>query len=72
MNSGALLQERANYFEITEGTNWNPTTNLRVRPEIRYDWANGMGANNDRYDPQQGTYRQPDLWTFGCDVILFY
>ncbi len=29
------------YWELTGGVNWKPTANLIVRPELRYDWANG-------------------------------
>ncbi len=40
------------FNEVTGGVNYNPTLNLRIRPELRYDWqsgsyvANGFGQNN--------------------------
>ena len=72
LNTGVPGVDRANYFALTAGANWNPTTNLRVRPEIRYDWDNGMGAATSRYDPIAGAYTQPDMWTFGVDAIYFF
>ena len=63
---------RANYFEVTLGVNWRPTPNLRFRPEVRYDWDNGMGAATSRFDPEGGSYNKPDLWTFAFDAIWLY
>lgn len=47
-----------NFYAITAGLNWTPTTNLVVRPEIRYDWyesGNFGGAlpYNDGSDADQ-------------------
>ena len=64
---------RANYWGITLGLNYRPNNNFRFRPEIRHDWANGMGTNPGlRYDPLGGAYRRADLWTFGMDAIWLY
>lgn len=30
-----------NFFEVTAGLNWQPTANIMVRPEARWDWYNG-------------------------------
>ena len=30
-----------NFYSVSAGVNWSPTSNLMVRPEIRYDWFNG-------------------------------
>ena len=30
-----------NYYEFTAGLNWTPRENLKVRPELRYDWYDG-------------------------------
>ncbi len=27
-----------NFYEVTFGLNWTPTSNITVRPELRYDW----------------------------------
>ena len=63
---------RANYFEITAGVNWRPSNNFRLRPEIRYDWAGGMGTGEPRFDPVGTAYRQADLWTLGIDAIWLF
>ena len=72
LNAGNEALDRANYFEITVGANWRPTNNFRLRPEVRYDWANGMGTGGPRFDPVGGSYTQADLWTFGLDAILMF
>ena len=64
---------RANYWEATIGFNWRPNNNFRLRPEIRYDWANGMGTNPGcRFDPLGNAYRQANLWTLGIDALWLY
>ncbi len=29
------------FYEVTAGLNWSPCPNVRLRPEIRYDWYDG-------------------------------
>jgi len=36
-----------NFYEATLGLNWIPTNNLRVRPEVRWDWFDGTGLPYD-------------------------
>ena len=73
LNAGNEAVDRANYFEITLGANWRPNNNFRLRPEVRYDWANGMGTNGgQRFDPNAGSYDHADLWTFGLDAIWMF
>jgi hypothetical protein len=72
LNTGVPAADRANYFEITAGVNWRPSNNFRLRPEIRYDWAGGMGTGGPRFDPVGTAYRQADLWTFGIDGIYLF
>lgn len=38
------------YYEATFGLNWQPHPNLRVRPEVRWDWFNGEGLPFDSRD----------------------
>jgi hypothetical protein len=33
-----------NYYNVSAGLNWTPTTNIIVRPEIRFDWSDGTLA----------------------------
>ncbi len=32
-----------NFWSLSAGVNWTPTTNLIVRPELRWDWFDGVG-----------------------------
>jgi hypothetical protein len=32
------------YGEVTFGVNWSPRERLVIRPEVRYDWFNGLAA----------------------------
>lgn len=31
------------FYEVSLGVNWSPCSNVRVRPELRWDWFNGVG-----------------------------
>jgi hypothetical protein len=33
-----------NFYEVTAGLSWRPTGNLLVRPELRYDWYDGLAG----------------------------
>ena len=33
------------FWEITAGLNYKPTANLKIRPELRYDWFDGRATN---------------------------
>jgi hypothetical protein len=54
-----------NYFEATAGLNWRPRTNLTVRPELRYDWFDGVGMP---FDPVGGVGTANNLFTFAVDL----
>jgi hypothetical protein len=43
-NGGSFV---GNFYEATLGLNWIPTNNLRVRPEVRWDWFDGVGLPYD-------------------------
>lgn len=58
-----------NFFDISVGLNWTPTANLTVRPELRYDWFDGISLTGLRpYD--DGT--RDDQWLAGFDVIYLF
>jgi putative OmpL-like beta-barrel porin-2 len=54
------------YWGLTCGVNWQPTANLRVRPELRYDWYNGAGAQ-----PFDGG-NADDQFSGGFDVVVTF
>ena len=43
-DDGTRLASAGDYWGLTWGVNWSPTANLKVRPELRYDWYDGPGA----------------------------
>lgn len=54
-----------NFYEISLGLNWTPHANLIVRPEIRYDWYEGVG------DPF-GDGDENSQWVGGFDAIVLW
>jgi hypothetical protein len=53
------------FYQATLGLNWIPTNNLRVRPEVRWDWFDGAGLPyND------GT--EDDQFIGAVDMILLW
>ncbi len=54
-----------NYYGATAGVNWSPRANLRVRPEVRWDWFDGMGLPFDN-----GT--RDEMFTFGIDAVFTF
>jgi len=37
-------ESAGNYYNITLGANWTPSSILTVRPEVRWDWSDGTGG----------------------------
>ena len=54
-----------NYYEFTVGANWSPNCNLIVRPEVRWDWFDGVG--NPFLDETAD-----DMLSAAIDVIFLY
>jgi hypothetical protein len=52
-------------FGFTAGVNWRPWNFLHVRPEVRYDVADG---DNEPFDGGS----DDDMFTFGIDVIFLW
>jgi hypothetical protein len=57
------------FYEATLGVNWQPHTNTRLRPEIRWDWFVGEGRP---YDSRDGgmTGTAVNQFTGGVDVVI--
>lgn len=58
-----VLGHSGNFYAATMGLNWSPHTNLRVRPELRWDWFDG--ATNPFDDNTQR-----EQFTFAIDAIV--
>lgn len=52
------------YFEVTAGVTYKPYQNLRIRPEIRFDWADKARPYNDQQDKFQFTGAIDFIWEF--------
>ncbi len=53
------------YYAFTLGMNWKPFKWLAVRPEVRYDWADGPGKVYDN-----GT--ENSQWLLGTDFVVLF
>lgn len=54
-----------NFYEVSLGLNWTPHANLIVRPEVRYDWYEGVG------DPF-GDGTANSQWLYGLDAVVLW
>lgn len=55
-----------NYYNISLGLNWTPTSNIIVRPEIRWDWSDGTVAQpfDDGTKDSQMTAAFDAIWLY--------
>jgi hypothetical protein len=60
------------FYEFSAGLNWTPSANLTVRPELRYDWFDGVAApgNTSALPYDNGT--AADQFLVGLDVIYLW
>jgi len=58
----------SSYYELTAGVNWKPKKWLNIRPNVRYDWADGISAAGVRNRPF-GNAKQ-DQFLFSTDVSI--
>ena len=57
-----------NFYDISLGLNWTPTANWTIRPEVRYDWFDGVGTVPGPFDA--GT--DNDQFLLGFDAIFLW
>lgn len=61
----------ASYYAVTAGVNWKPKEWLSVRPNVRYDWADGTDvATGGQYRPF-GNLKQ-DQFLFSTDFSVTF
>lgn len=55
-----------NYYNVSVGLNWTPTTNIIVRPELRMDWSDGtaVAPYDDFTKDSQMTAAFDAIWIF--------
>ncbi len=54
-----------NFYEVSLGLNWTPHANLIVRPEVRYDWYDGIGN-------PFGDNTSQAQWVGGFDAVVLW
>ncbi len=59
------------FYEATIGLNWKPHSNLRIRPELRWDWFTGQGRPFDSRDGGM-TGTEVHQFTASLDAILVF
>jgi hypothetical protein len=52
------------FYEVTTGITYRPYQNLRMRPELRFDWADSTRPFNDGTDKFQTTAAVDVIWEF--------
>lgn len=62
-------QFAGNFYEMTAGLNWKPNNNVIVRPELRYDWYDGLNLTG--IEPFSDGNRT-DQFLAGLDVIVLW
>ncbi|MGR9100867.1 MAG: outer membrane beta-barrel protein, partial [Gammaproteobacteria bacterium] len=64
-SDGARTDFDGNFYAFTAGLNWSPTPWMKLRPEVRYDWA------DTTTDPFNGS-TDDDQIAFSMDVIITF
>ncbi len=59
------------FYEATLGLNWEPNANVRVRPEVRWDWFAGQGLPFDSRDGGM-TGTSANQFTGSLDVVVTF
>jgi hypothetical protein len=62
----------ASYYAVTAGATWKPLKWLNVRPNVRYDWADGHNTSDgSRYNPF-GNFNKQSQFLFSTDVVILF
>jgi hypothetical protein len=59
------------FYEVSTGLNYTPSSNLTVRPELRYDWFDGDPAFRTAAGPYVNG-EEEEQFLFGVDVIYLW
>jgi hypothetical protein len=61
-----------NYYELTLGANWQPTQNITIRPELRFDWSDVKLYSHFPIPPlKHGSYNgNTNMTSFAVDAII--
>ncbi len=59
------------FYEVTAGLNYKPNANLAIRPEVRWDWYDGL-VNQNQAVPVTSPYdagTRNNQFTYGIDLV---
>jgi hypothetical protein len=59
-----------NFYTVSLGLNWTPHANLIVRPEVRYDWYDGLANDAGQLPFADGN--RGSQWMYGLDAIILW
>jgi len=59
-----------NFYELTAGLNWRPNPNVLIRPEVRWDWYNGLANSAGKLPFNNGN--SSDQFLVAADLILTF
>jgi Putative beta-barrel porin-2, OmpL-like. bbp2 len=60
-----------NFYQLTFGPKWTPTKSLFIRPNVRFDWFDGIASNPGSLQPFGNGNRKNQV-LIGADVGLLY
>ncbi len=61
-----------NFYEVTLGLTWRATPNLMFRPEVRWDWYDGLDSTKPGDALPFNDGQSDDQFLFGVDAVLTY
>jgi outer membrane receptor for ferrienterochelin and colicin len=62
------------FYQVTLGLNWNPRSNVSIRPEIRYDWCDGAKpfGPSDTFGGYSSAGERSYQFSGGCGVVVTF
>lgn len=67
--NGTPIGNNVDYYALTLGLNYTPNDNVIIRPEVRYDWADGGNPFNPN---GAGVGQDDDQFYYGMDMIVLF
>jgi len=68
-DAGTAIGDNVDYYALTLGLNYTPNSNVIVRPEVRWDWADGGNPFNPN---AAGIGQDDEQFYYGMDFIVLY
>ena len=76
ISNGGGTDFRGDFYQVTLGLNWNPCSNVSIRPEVRYDWCDGATpfGQSTTFGHRDGviTGTRSSQVSGGCGVVVTF